>query len=370
MSFLESLITPELWLKNCKTRSPTPEDYERHSKSSSPMTVVEEKLALSNTIDSKQTIPSSSSKVTPTVSNMTYNDNNVSDAGKKPIINVLPSSKLLSRNMLYNRSFRKRRVSNRLTISNKANPNDNNSGSTESIMNTTFPADLRAKIHSQMNNNPKSIQSTNFNRPPPVQQFMLRPPVNLFKYRLPFSIPPRIPLTTPQNQQPPPEDSNVNHLPFINPVIPPPVVLVPYPIPLPIILPIPLPLTAFMRAYQSKESELQSNENDNESHEEKTLEKMNENEKPLDLSSEQSINENDRILPAQHEDDCEDDDTDDTNIASTGNYSKRKKLLHDAVQSSDLTEVNVIKNLPNNMHERNRPLRKRKIFSADDNDEH
>ncbi|KAL7032903.1 hypothetical protein ACKWTF_007425 [Chironomus riparius] len=363
----EGLITPDLWLKNCRTRSPTPDDYER-SKSSSPMTIAEEKLVFSKIIDTKQTLPSSSSKIISTVSNLAHNDNAI-DAGKKPIINVLPSSKLLSRNMLHSRNLRKRRISTRLAISNKANQNsnDNNTG-TESIMNTNFPADLRAKIHSQMNNNPKSIQSTSFNRPP-LQQFMQRPPINLFKYRFPFPMPSqRIPLP-PQNQQPLPEDSNINPLPPINSVLPPPVILVPYPIPLPIIIPIPLPLTAFMRAYQKKETELPTNKNDNESHEEVMHEKMNENEKPLDLSSEQSVHESDKIYLTQYDDDC-DDDTDDTNIIVDSNYLIEKNTIDNKESKYENAEVNIKKTPSKDIHERNRPLRKRKIISTEDDDNH
>jgi hypothetical protein len=333
-----------LWLKNCRTRSPTPEkesppqnqQQQTHAEQSpSPMSlmsaVMDDKVM--KRLQIKQPPPSSSSmsaaKITSSVVNLTHstsannNNDNSREGTKMPLINVLPSSKLLSRNILHHKNLRKRRVSARLALSSSTNGrkvNQNvNAGiaSSERVMNTNFPADLRAKIHTQMsssssNGSKGGIQSSSFNRPPlqhpptlspmqqpnvPLHQFMQRPPINLFKFRMPFSMSPH------HRPMMPPEDSNLNLLqPTTNSLLPPPVVIVPYPICLPIILPIPLPLTAFMRAYQTKgSSETSMKANDNESREKSATTtaapntavkkdmRSSEAEQPLDLSSEQGV---------------------------------------------------------------------------------
>lgn len=366
------------------------------------MTIAEEKLAMPKIIVTQQGQPSSSMKITSTVANLTQSDNAIDGGGKKPLINVLPSSKLLSRNMLHHKNLRKRRLSARLALTNKANQNSNgnNSSGSERIMNTNFPTDLRAKIHSQMNNSPKAIQSTSFNRPPLQQQFMQRPPINLFKFRLPFpmpTLPHRMPIPPHQqhHQQPPlpPDDSNLNPLPPVNSLVPPTVVLVPYPIPLPIVIPIPLPLTAFLRAYQSKESKLSSNKNDNESqekissqqqqqqqhHREEDMkeEGMNENEElPLDLSSEQGMcdagDKNSVIHDVDDDEEDEDNNDADNIIVATeapAFEEKSQSALINKIQELNAPHINNIKRAnPKDKEyssESNRPLRKRKIIATE-----
>ncbi|KAG5682157.1 hypothetical protein PVAND_011529 [Polypedilum vanderplanki] len=386
----ESLITPDLWLKNCRTRSPTPEQF---SKSPSPMTIAEEKMVLPKIIVTQQPLPSSSTKITSTVANLTHNDNNAVDCGssinkKQPMINVLPSSKLLSRNMLLHKNLRKRRVSARLAMSSKGNQNANgNNSGNERIMNTNFPADLRAKIHSQSQTSNKPMQqkqtttTSNFNRPP-IQQFMQRPPINLFKFRLPFAMPTaqqqhqhhhRMPIPLQQLPPPPPPLEDPNTIP-VNPLVPPPVsvVFVPYPIPLPIILPIPLPLTAFMRAYQRKESELSSNENDNESQERIPLEKKkneSESEEPLDLSSIEQGGE--KNSPSHDADVDEDnDDYDDIQNENVPKFEMNTTHMSSSSNNNNNNNNNANKNQSNEYTcESNRPLRKRKIISTPENDE-
>lgn len=350
--FLESLITPDLWLKNCRTRSPSPEQY---SKSPSPMTRGEEvKSTMPKIIITQEASPSSSSaQITSSVSKLTHNE--ISCSVKKPMINVLPSSKLLSRNILHHRNIRKRRASARLAMSNKGNQNsnsDNNSFSERIMsMNPNYPPDLLGKIHTQVNSSPKPIPTTSFNHP--QLQFMHRPPMNLFKFRLPYPLPKtsqnmHMPPLPQHQQRPAPEDSNLNSLPSANSFLPPTIVLVPYPIPLPIILPIPLPISAFIKAYQRKKSELSTNKNANESHGEM---RTAEEDEPLDLSSEQTLFEGDKISLNQHK-------VDDIN----GNKSAKNN------ESDEIPNFggNLSKDLSEYSCENSRPLRKRKIIDLNE----
>lgn len=423
---VEHLITPELWLKNCRTRSTTPEQEQRehHQKRPSPSScnVADDKVMKS--LQPSHLPPSSSSmssaKITSSVANLTHSTDNCTK--KQPLINVLPSSKLLSRNMLHHKSLRKRRVSARLAMNtgagtngSKLNQNANSGISScgERIMNTNFPSDMRA---TQMNNGSKAaIQSPSLHRAPPpllapnpLQQFMQRPPINLFKFRLPF--PPqhhRMPMLP---QHLPPEDPNYNPLYSANPLLPPSVVLVPYPIPLPIIIPIPLPLSAFMRAYQTKgSSKIPSNENHNESQEVPVQTcssrakqdddmRVNENEQPLDLSSEQGVccdidkefltqqlyhnNNNNDVIDDDDDDDTfeeyEDDGGDDNDIRKALSGNKKNDSL-DRIPKFEITRVDnqqfqsqhqqqqqqhhVKKD---SLCESNRPLRKRKIIATEE----
>lgn len=420
-SIVEHLITPELWMKNCRTRSPIPEQEP------SPLTIFSSNVADDKVMKSLQPShlpPSSSSmssaKITSSVANLTHSTDNSRESSstrKQPLINVLPSSKLLSRNLLHHKSLRKRRVSARLAMNtgsttngNKLNQNANAGISSERTMNNNFPPDMRSKIHTQMNNGSKAIQSPGFNSPlapSPHQQFMQRPPVNLFKFRLPFPISSqhhRMPMLP---QHLPHDDPNLNPLHAVtNPLLPPSVVLVPYPIPLPIIIPIPLPLSAFMRAYQTKGSSNNHNESRGTStepaqtnssgisREEKDM-RVNENEQPLDLSSEQGVccdidkefltqqlyhNNNDNNNDDDDDDDTLeefDDDGDDNDIRREALSGNKKNDSLERIPKFEITRVEndneQIQKQQQHHHvkedslcESNRPLRKRKIIATEE----
>lgn len=339
-------------MKNCKTRSPTPEDQKESKVLASKL---EEKVMLSNIIESKPLPPSTVANASGST-NLSNREFNSMNNAKRPFINVLPSSKLLSRNIMYNRNFRKRRVSSRTTSSNKSSPNLNEESGVERTLNITLQDDLRAKILSQKSNSLKPLASTNISQPT-LQQFMFPPPINLFKHRLPFSLPPRM-LSNPQIQHHHPDETSFNPLPITNAIVPPPVVLVPYPVPLPIVLPIPLPISAFIKAYQVKGKETSPNNKDNnDSNKEMSSSKVRENDKPLDLSSEQSIPEHDKIFECQNDDDYENDELQDINNI-TNNQNIDKIPIYENIQMAPQN------NLQKDLHERNRPLRKRKIISS------
>lgn len=320
-----------------------------------------------------QSQPSSSSTITSSSVNLSCES--VVERSKKPLINVLPSSKLLSRNMLHHKSLRKRRVSARLALTNnngKTNHTPNGTGSTgERIMNVNFPSDLRAKIHSQMNSSPKQHQPTNFNRPP--LQFMQRPPINLFKFRPPFPnfpgqrMPPPLPPDDPNN--------HYQHQMGYNSLVPPPVILVPHPVIIPIIIPIPLPLSAFWNAYQTKKS---GPERDNEAlHKAATSsevppttsnEKAEENEQPLDYTTSKSpeTNDNNLLLHDEIENENGIDSISSDRIENSSNGNNAEKI-----PKFKITRLNM-KRVPSRdskdfMNESSRPLRKRRIIAEVDN---
>lgn len=344
-----------MWLKNCRTRSPTPEE------SRTPTPTSAEKAAAVPKIIVTQTQPSSSSTITSSSVNLS-SESGIERSSKKPLINVLPSSKLLSRNMFHHKSLRKRRVSARLAVNNKAHhtSQDGSSPATERIMNTNFPSDLRGKIHSQVSSDPRQNQPNSFNRPP--LQFMQRPPINLFKFRPPFHNFPR------HRMPPPPPGPNADEASHHQPMslLPPHVVLVPHPVLLPIIIPVPLPLSAFWNAYQSKKSTTPPSENDNESHhEEAVADKAEENEQPLDYTTSKSPETNDNASPP-HDDnengiDSISTGSDRIQNSSNGNNAER-------IPKFKITRLNIKRVNPKVFdNESNRPLRKRRIIAEVDN---
>lgn len=271
--------------------------------------------------------------------------------------------------MFHHKSLRKRRVSARLALTNKAHHTSTTSNGTnptsERIMNNNFPSDLRAKIHSQVNSDPRQHQPNSFNRPP--LQFMQRPPINLFKFRQPFHNFPSQ-LRMPPPPAPPPDDPN-NHHPLyqmgFNALAPPTVILVPHPVILPIIIPVPLPLSAFWNAYQSKKSTTPSSENDNESHhEEATAEKAEENEQPLDYTTSKSPETNDNTTsPLQQDDNGIESISSTDRIENSSNGNNAEKIPKFKITRLNMKRVNS-KDFDN---ESNRPLRKRRIIAEVDN---
>lgn len=295
-----------------------------------------------------QSQPSSSSTITS--SSVSY-DNGAERLSKKPLINVLPSSKLLSRSLFHHKSLRKRRVSARLALNTNgtSKPHQSSNGTQaggERILNTNFPADLRAKIHSQMNKSPKHLQPpppppSNFIRPP--HQFMQqRPPFNLFKFRPPFHNFP----TPPHRVCPPPDDPGMS----LSGLVPPTVILVPHPIILPIIIPVPLPLSAFWNAYQSKRSEEKpapSSVNDNETQRDERRPEE-ESEQPLDYTTKDASSpHNEPAIDSISSDRVE--------TCSNGNNAGR-------IPKFTITKLNAKRDSQDFLNESSRPLRKRRII--------
>jgi hypothetical protein len=300
-----------------------------------------------------QSQPSSSSTITSSSVSLSC-DNGAERHSKKPLINVLPSSKLLSRNLFHHKSLRKRRSSARLALtSNGASKSHQSSNGMpaggERILNANFPSDLRAKIHSQMNKSPKHLQPPppppNFNRPP--HQFMQqqRPPFNLFKFRPPFHNFP----TPPHRIIPPPDDPGMS----LSGLVPPTVILVPHPILLPIIIPVPLPLSAFWNAYQSKKSPEKpppSSVNDNETQRDER--RPDESEQPLDYTTK------DASSPRNGDNEPATDSisSDRVETCSNGNNAER-------IPKFTITRVlNAKRDSQDFLNESNRPLRKRRII--------
>jgi hypothetical protein len=271
---------------------------------------------------------------------------------------------------MFQKSLRKRRVSARLALTNKPNHSSNGTKSnSERIMNTNFPSDMRAKLHSQMNNSPKQIQPPTFNRPP--LQFAPRPPINLFKFRPPFHNFPSQRMPPP----PPPDDPNhPGHQMHMNSIVPPPVILVPHPIIVPIVIPVPLPLSAFWNAYQVgkklNEPTTPSTENDNESHHEEspTKEKAEENEQPLDYTTSKSPETNDNNLPLHDDNENENgiDSISSDRIENSSNGNNAEKI-----PKFKITRLNVKRTVDGDTkdftNESCRPLRKRRIIAEVDN---
>jgi hypothetical protein len=271
---------------------------------------------------------------------------------------------------MFQKSLRKRRVSARLALTNKTNHSSNGTKSSgERIMNTNFPSDLRAKIHSQMNNSPKQVQPPSFNRPP--LQFVPRPPINLFKFRPPFHnfLSHRMP------PPPPPDDPNhPSHQMHMNSIVPPPVILVPHPVIVPIVIPVPLPLSAFWNAYQigkkTNEPTTPSTENDNESHHEESppKEKAEENEQPLDYTTSKSPETNDNNLPLHDDNENENgiDSISSDRIENSSNGNNAEKI-----PKFKITRLNIKRTFDGDSKdftsESCRPLRKRRIIAEVDN---
>ncbi|GAB0098924.1 sine oculis-binding protein homolog [Sergentomyia squamirostris] len=223
-----SLITPDLWLKNCRSRSASPASD--RSRSGSPISVG-----------------------TPSVTNL-------ATAVQRPVITLAPPSKLLthpvpqgpsSMRSLSKGMKRKRpiRMHSMGTNNNSLQMLNNNSPSSQKPCTmTTNAQDLR--LHSTTSS-PEKAPPVPVQQCPPPNSFQhhpfLPPPSNLYSLRSPRVLPPFPPL--PQ----PPTDNRA--LPF-GPPPPPVTVLVPYPIvlPLPIPIPIPIPLSFFAKAYQSTET--------------------------------------------------------------------------------------------------------------------
>ncbi|XP_055630917.1 sine oculis-binding protein homolog B [Toxorhynchites rutilus septentrionalis] len=273
-----SLITPELWLKNCRSRSVSPS---------------------SDRSDSISPAPSLPLRRSPGPLSMQQ-----APATKKPLISVAPASKLLSKSLQSSairsiaKSTRKRRsglrqlqqsvIQSRRCSNSKVDftPSNNNNNSNvlnnNLATNSSHPAmskpatvtssvqDLRTGISIQNMTPPKfenrdspTTPRTPLNIPSPFLQLPfnagMRPPFlptfnPAFRFGAPStqaSMPPPPPLNNPL---PNIDSQNRQHPPLLGFPAPPVTVLVPYPIiiPLPLPIPIPIPLIDFLKASNLK----------------------------------------------------------------------------------------------------------------------
>ncbi|XP_059607745.1 sine oculis-binding protein homolog [Phlebotomus argentipes] len=225
-----NLITPDLWLRNCRSRSASPAS--KRSRSGSPISVG-----------------------TPSLSNVV--------PAPRPVITLAPPSKLLSNPIGMPSSVRtsmkglKKRRSARVQSMNSSNNNlqiiDSNSAPSQKPCTlTTGAQDLRLHQMSPIVHHavpPEQTRTVLPPQPPSVLQHhpFLPPPPNLYPLRSPH-LPPPFPHLAhlPTDDRP---------LPF-GPPPPPVTILVPYPIvlPLPIPIPIPIPLSHFAKLSQPAES--------------------------------------------------------------------------------------------------------------------
>lgn len=254
---LDSLITPAMWLKNCRSRTPSPSSD--HSGIPSP--VISVKPA---TVTKPQSSPSALQS-TPSIAQQSITlISPVSEPLKKPVISITPSSKLLSQSMLnqssklHHRNLRKRRVSARLSLTSSSSTNNSSSSINSKSLQSQTPlipnhTELRAKMSVQMGQNSQNPpqRPMTFHQP---HQFMV-PPMrpHMYQFR-----PPQIP----HSPRGPPQMTPLGHQQNFNPMMnginnlsslnnlnngPPPItILVPYPIIVPV--PIPIPTMDFLRA--------------------------------------------------------------------------------------------------------------------------
>lgn len=243
------LITPELWLKNCKSRSTSPSSD--RSKSVSPVTKA------------------------PTSSAPTH----------RPLITVTPSAKLLSRPSnvashvrISPKLCRKRRSLRLCALTNipdslEVTNNNNASNGSKPIAATSSHETISSLHQKSPHKEPQVALKQN------SAHHFLPPPPNLFPIRhsgMPGTS--RFGAHTQSHaQQPPPTTQlpqnatpNSVHLPSVDQprlfgANPPPVtILVPYPIvlPVPIPIPIPMPIIEFLKAAQAKLNEQNKDAND------------------------------------------------------------------------------------------------------------
>ncbi|XP_055902915.1 sine oculis-binding protein homolog A [Eupeodes corollae] len=380
------LITPDLWLRNCRSRSASP----------------------------ASTVSVSPSPATPT-------PQIIPTQPHKPLISVAPVSKLMSKSpgIMNNRQSpkhsRKKRPSRAATSS--VGPNSSNSNRTTNSINNNNNTNISNKskiLANSLTASPKlppkpfsSVQDfQNINAPPispidvptqPSQQHPAARPSNLPSGFFPGpSFPPRPPFMP----QPHPRFyGGLQHL-FPPPDavsgllggIPPVTVMVPYPIiiPLPIPIPIPLPIMDFVRAAQKKEEAAKPSETPTNSN----TKPLEQNDEPLDFTKSkeeeptppppppavelpESPPDTERLTPAASKDqppNNSEDNPDDSykeeklpKLKITRLHSKRlvaatsnSQPCSAATTSSTTTTPTVPKEAQTSPSECSRPLRKRK----------
>lgn len=259
-----NLITPELWLKNCKSRSASPTETER-SASPNPETKTSQEKPEPKTRKS----PLPLITIAPTAKLMKQKR-----GSEDPPIQKSPESKN-NRNKM---TLRKRRTSKCSTVTSQSHARQRTSTPKAQDLRMCSPSEgsspastigtaIHSPPHSMSQHPPPTFPNPMFSMPPPV--FMDNHP-HMNEIRHPIAggmFPPRMPFM-PRHMQmherprlPPP-------LNFSQPLgQPPPVtVLVPYPVilPLPIPIPIPMPLSAFIQAHCASKVKTEARTDDTE----------------------------------------------------------------------------------------------------------
>lgn len=238
-----SLITPELWLKNCKSRSASPTETER---SGSPNAEAKTQEKESPKV---QKSPLPLITIAPTAKLMKKRTE------EGPPLQKSPETKKETRNKM---NLRKRRTSKSSASTSQrqksATPKAQDLRMCSPSEGSSPASTITNAIHSpphQMNQQREIPFPNPMFMPPPFMDNhheMRHPMPNMFPPRMPFFGPRHMPMHE-RPRLPPP-------LNFPQPLgQPPPVtVLVPYPVilPIPIPIPIPLPLSAFVQAHATK----------------------------------------------------------------------------------------------------------------------
>ncbi|CAG4929738.1 unnamed protein product [Colias eurytheme] len=269
-SSTSNLITPDLWLKNCKSRSVSP---------------VSERSGSPNA-ENKQT----SDKTEPTI----RTDHRKSPV---PLITVAPTAKLMNPKIPEEKTFTQKspetkkelRHNNKMNLRKRRSSKCTSTVTSQSLrqQHATTPKaqDLRmcspsmdgsspsssvtignSAIHSPPNVNPQIPPFPNamFGMPPPV--FLDNNAAHMNDYRHPGMFPPRFGFMPPRPMMPPERPRLMPPINFAQAIgQPPPVtVLVPYPVvlPIPLPIPIPIPLSSFLQAHRINKVKTEVNNDD------------------------------------------------------------------------------------------------------------
>lgn len=337
------LITPDLWLKNCRSRSISPESDISRSRSPTP-----------------PKSPSVTSSIQPT--------------SHKPTISVAPVSKLMSKNSNIVstrhlvRHTRKRKESK--NFSNKNTENENNVAVLNLVnsVKDTNPQVFKNKLKN--NPNPSLNNFPNFNIPPtipfsvlPSQKSEVNPSNDKNTHHTKFAF---SSLPSHQSRFPPllsstPSSSIPNvlkqplHQTFLGAPIPPVTVMVPYPIllPLPIPIPIPLPLISFMKLAKENNKAENNSESNRPFPSPKTVSDLNFNE-PLDFTKSKSMSNIEHLKNEKsRESNCNESSSDESEDEC---HNDTSKYNHPKIKITRLHAKRLIAK----ESEKSRPLRKRK----------
>lgn len=361
-----NLITPDLWLKNCKSRSASPTETER---SASPNTETK-----TSPPPKAQKSPLPLITIAPTAKLMKQKR-----TSEDPPIQKSPESKT-SRNKM---NLRKRRTS-------KCSATVTSQSQTRQRTSTPKAQDLRMCSPSE-GSSPGSTIGTAINSPPhpmiqhppppfPNPMFSMPPPVFLdnhphmgdMRHPMPGGMfPPRMPFM-PRHMQmherprlPPP-------LNFPQPLgQPPPVtVLVPYPVilPLPIPIPIPMPLSAFLQAHLASKVKTEARTDDAEGPLDFTMNRRDEPDETNSANSEPIETETQDVTESTSEVDDRIEVDQSENAPATGEHEPEQTLPKFKITRLGNKMAKIVAKA-REPSESSRPLRKRRRLVEASEDE-
>lgn len=370
-SSTSNLITPELWLKNCKSRSASPASERSGSPNHEnvPPKPATEKAELPKTQGKKSPMPLIT--IAPTAKLMKPKG----PSEERTTIQKSPENKKDTRTNKMN--LRKRRTSKcSATVTSQtvrqrtSTPKAQDLRMCSPSIDGSSPASTagNSTIHSPphpMNHHPippPPFPNHMFGMPPPM--YMDGPPHHdprhpMFPPRLNFM--PRIPMHQERPRIPPP-------LNFPAPIgqAPPVTVLVPYPVvlPIPIPIPIPLPLTSFIQAHCTNKIKTEAKSEDNEGPLDFTMNSDKKKDEPGGIDSntdpdipENSSNNNHCEPSSDLNERIEDDDKTDGEVAETVNPEQTLPKFKITRLGNKMAKI-VTK--PREQPESTRPLRKRR----------